>query len=70
VLLSGVAQNGPADSAGLQSGDIVVGLLNLTIENIYDYTEAIGKLKAGKNTKIKIIRNGKIVELSIVPKSR
>ena len=70
VLLSGVAQNGPADSAGLQSGDIVVELLNLTIENIYDYTEAIGKLKAGKNTKIKIIRNGKIVELSIVPKSR
>ena len=70
VLLSGVAQNGPADIAGLKSGDLIVELEGFKIENIYDYTEAIGKLKPGKQQNVKVMRDGKLEILTIVPKAR
>ena len=70
VLLSGVSQNGPADLAGLESGDLIIELSDLKIENIYDYTEAIGQVKPGKSEKIKIVRNGQTKDLLIIPKAR
>ena len=70
VLLSGVTQKGPADLAGLKSGDVIIELSNSKIENIYDYTDAIGKIKAGNKETIKVIRNGRVTTLSIIPKSR
>ena len=70
VLLSGVTQKGPADVAGLESGDLVIELSNLKIENIYDYTEAIGKIKAGKKETIKVLRNGIVKTMTIIPKAR
>ncbi len=70
VLLSGVTQQGPADLAGLKSGDVIIELSSSKIENIYDYTDAIGKIKAGNEEMIKVIRNGKVKTLSIIPKTR
>lgn len=70
VLLSGVAQNGPADIAGLRSGDLIIELAGFKIENIYDYTEAIGKIKSGNKESIKIIRDSEVKSLFIIPKSR
>ena len=64
------AQNGPADIAGLKSGDLIVELEGLKIENIYDYTEAIGKLKPEKQQNVKVMRDGKLEILTIVPKAR
>ena len=48
VLLSGVSNSGPADIAGMQSGDLIIKLGKKNIENIYDYTEAISTLVFGK----------------------
>ena len=70
VLLSGVTQKGPADIAGLESGDLVIELSNFKIENIYDYTEAIGKINSGKKETIKVLRNGIVKTLTIIPKAR
>ena len=70
VLLSGVAQNGPADLAGLESGDLIIELSGSNIENIYDYTEAIGKIKPGKKHNVKVMRNGNLKTLTIIPKAR
>jgi hypothetical protein len=70
VLLSGVSKGGPADLAGLQSEDLVVELSGRKVETIYDYTDAIGSLKAGKETKVTIIRNGKTLDLKITPSTR
>lgn len=70
VLLSGVTQKGPADVAGLESGDLVIELSDLKIENIYDYTEAIGKIKADKKETIKVLRNGVVKTMTIIPKAR
>ncbi len=70
LLLSGVSKGGPADLAGLQSEDLVVELSGRKVETIYDYTDAIGSLKAGKETKVTIIRNGKTLDLKITPSTR
>ena len=70
VLLSGVAKGGPAAKAGVQGGDIIVGLGSKKIENIYDYTEAISSLKPDKKVAIAVIRKNKKVTLEITPKAR
>ena len=70
VLLSGVTKGGPADKAGLIAEDLVVSLNGVTIENIYDYTDAIGTLKPEVATSIKIIRTDKKVTLNITPLAR
>jgi Tol biopolymer transport system component len=70
VLLSGVSKNGPADKAGLKEGDLIIKLSGKEIENIYDYTEAIGALTAERKVNIVIKRGDKTVTLEIVPKAR
>ncbi|MEM9940767.1 MAG: M20/M25/M40 family metallo-hydrolase, partial [Planctomycetota bacterium] len=70
VLLSDVTKGAPADLAGVRGGDLIVGLNEMTIEGIYDYTAAIDSVKIGKETTIVVMRNNKRLELKIVPGSR
>ena len=70
VKLSGVAKNGPAEKAGVLSGDVIVGLAGKKIENIYDYTYAIEALKVGDTVSIVVYREGKELTLSVTPGSR
>ena len=69
VLLDDVAPNGPAASAGVKGGDIIVVLGGKKIENIYDYKYAIDSLKVGKETEIVIKRAGEELKLKITPES-
>ena len=70
VLLSGVAKGGPAEKAGLRGGDVIIGLAGKKIENVYDYTDAIGSLKPKKSYKIEVYRKEKKLVLDVVPSSR
>ena len=70
VKLSGVSPIGPAAKAGVKSGDVIIRLGGKEITNIYDYTYVMGDLKIGKETDIKVQRDGKEVELKITPGSR
>ncbi len=70
VKISGVAEKGPADKAGLKGGDVIIGLGGKEILNIYDYTDAIADVKIGKETDITVLRGEEKVELKITPASR
>jgi len=70
VKLSGVSDKGPAGKAGVEGGDVIVGLAGRKILNIYDYTDAMAALKVGKETEIVVQRDGKEIKLKIVPGSR
>ena len=70
VKLDDVKSGGPSESAGVRGGDVVVELAGTKIENIYDYTAVIDRLKPGQAVKIKIMRDGKAVELDLTPGSR
>ncbi|MEZ6060895.1 MAG: M28 family peptidase [Planctomycetaceae bacterium] len=70
VLLSGVSKGGPADTAGIQGGDVIVMLAGRKIENIYDYTYAIEALKIDQEVEIVVKRNDEEVPLKVTPGSR
>jgi S1-C subfamily serine protease len=70
VALAGAAKGGPADKAGIQKGDIIVELAGKKIENIYDYTYAMGLLKIGEPTPVVVQRGTEQVKLTIVPAAR
>lgn len=70
VKLSGVAESGPAGEAGVQGGDVIVGLGGRKILNIYDYTDAMAALKVDEETEIVIKRGEEEMTLKIVPGSR
>lgn len=70
VLLSSVTKNSPADKAGLLGGDVIVELSGKPIDNVYDYTYGIEALKVGQQTSISVLREGKRLQLNIIPGSR
>ncbi len=70
VKISGVVQGGPAAKAGLQGGDVIVGLGGAQLENIYDYMQAMNGLKVGQETEIVVQRDGKRVNLKLTPSVR
>ena len=70
VKLSDVRAGGPADKAGLKSGDIIVKLGEKKVTNIYDYTYALDGIKVGEPVEIVVIRDGKEVKLKITPEAR
>ena len=70
VKLQGAVKGGPAESAGIQSGDLLVGLAGIDVENIQDFMSALGGLKAGEATEIIVIRNGQRIVLPVVPGTR
>ena len=70
VALGGVTKGAPAEKGGMKAGDIIVELAGKKIENIYDYTFAIEALKVGQVIKVKVQRNGQVVELDVTPASR
>ncbi len=70
VKLSSIRRNSPAHKAGLKKGDVVIELAGTNIENVYDYTNAIGALKVGEKVKIVVKRGDEKIEMEIVPESR
>jgi S1-C subfamily serine protease len=69
-LLSGVAKGGPADKAGLRGGDVIISLAGKTVENVYDYTDAISELKPKVAAIIEVNRKGETLKLDITPAAR
>lgn len=60
-----VVKNGPADKAGVQVGDIVIGIEGTLIENMEEFNEIKKNYKAGDTITISVYRNEKIVDLEI-----
>jgi aminopeptidase YwaD len=67
VMLSGTSPGSPAEKAGLRAGDIVVALAGKRVKDIEELTALYPSLKPGEPASIVIIRDGKEIELTIVP---
>ena len=70
LAISGVVGGGPADEAGLEGGDVIVGLAGRTVTNIYDYMYALDLLKVGEPAEVVVLRSGERVVLELVPRVR
>lgn len=58
ALVSQVVPGSPAESAGLQTGDVIVGLDQQTIERVRDLTRAVAEVVPGTSVEIEVIRGG------------
>jgi len=70
LLLDGIRDNSPAAKAGLKAGDRVVKIGNRDVKNVYDYTFALGEMKAGEEYTVEVKRGGQKLTLKIVPEAR
>lgn len=70
VKLQGAVKDGPAARAGIQNGDMLVGLAGVEIETIHDFMNALAGLKAGEPTQMTVLRDGRPLTLQITPAAR
>ena len=70
LLLDGVRDDSPAAKAGLKAGDRIVKIGNRDVKNVYDYTHALGEMKAGQEYVIEVMRGTERLTLKITPGAR
>ncbi len=70
VRLQGAVKGGPAERAGVTSGDLLVELAGVEIENIHDFMSALSGLKVGEETELVVLRDGRTLRLRVVPVAR
>ena len=66
VKFADVSAGSPAAKAGLQAGDIMVEFDGKPIQNLYDFTYALRSKKPGDEIKVKVMREGKPLEVPVV----
>ena len=70
LLLDGVRDDSPAAKAGLKAGDRIVKIGTHEIRNVYDYTAALGEMKAGEEYVFEVLRGTEKLTLKITPQAR
>jgi len=70
MRIGGIMPGSPADKVGLKQGDVITHFNGEKIENMIDYTAALGKAKPGQTVKLSVTRDGKAMELSVTLTTR
>jgi aminopeptidase YwaD len=70
LRLDGVRDDSPAARAGLKAGDRIVKMGGHDVKNVYDYTYALGEMKAGQEYEVEIVRGSERLTLRITPAAR
>lgn len=70
LKLDGVREDSPAAKAGLKAGDRIVKMAGRDVRNVYDYTYALGEMKAGQEYEVEIVRGTETLKLKITPTAR
>lgn len=65
VYIGEVSKGGAADKAGIREGDVLVGLDSTKISNFAILQEAVSQFRPGDKTVVKVIRDGKKLELPL-----
>jgi hypothetical protein len=66
VKFADVSAGSPAAKAGLQAGDIMVAFDGKPIQNLYDFTYALRAKKPGDEVVVKVMRDGKALEVKVL----
>ncbi|MGH9970652.1 MAG: M20/M25/M40 family metallo-hydrolase [Pyrinomonadaceae bacterium] len=70
LLLDGVRDDSPAAKAGLLAGDRIVKMAGRDVRNVYDYTYALGEMKAGQEYEVEVVRGNERLKLKLTPAAR
>ena len=67
VLINGVLQNSPASKAGILPGDLVMQVAGRGVSDVPEMLALVASLKPGESANIGLLRNGKTLDLKVVP---
>ena len=70
LLIDGVREGSPAEKSGMKAGDRIVKIGTREVKNVYDYTAALGELRAGQEYLFEIVRGTEKLSLKVTPESR
>ncbi len=70
VMIVDVMPGSPADKAGLSPGDVILEINGVSMHSIGDVQEYIAQHSPGDKLHIKILRDGKVIEKSVVLASK
>jgi S1-C subfamily serine protease len=65
-----VREDSPAAQAGLKAGDRIVKMAGRDVHNVYDYTAALGEMKAGQEYEVELMRGSERLKLKLTPAAR
>jgi Zn-dependent M28 family amino/carboxypeptidase len=65
LRIDGVTDGKPASKAGLQKGDVVIQLGDQDVKDIQEYMKALSKHNKGDTVPVKILRDGKEMEMKV-----
>jgi S1-C subfamily serine protease len=63
VRLTGVRAGGPAEIAGIRAGDVIIGIGEFNVSDLYEMTDALRSHKPGDTVTIRVRRDGEVLEL-------
>jgi len=63
LKVDAVIDGGIADKTGIETGDIIIQIGKKKVDNIYDYMNALSKIKPGDKVKITVLRNKQKLDL-------
>ena len=61
-----VIEGRPAHNAGMKKGDIIVAMEGKSVNDIYDYMNALSKFRKGDTTTTIIVRDGEEMEFTVI----
>ncbi len=70
VAIADTVADGPAQRAGIMGGDVIVGLADADVADIYDFMRILNGLKPDEAVSLIVDREGREVALEIVPTAR
>ena len=65
VVVAEVMKDGPAESAGLKAGDVIVGFGGAAIKDVTDLQKRVAAVEPGRPTPLTVVRERKNVTLSV-----
>jgi serine protease Do len=65
ALVADVANNGPAEKAGIKRGDVIVGFNGQDIESSSQLPSVVARTPVGERVDVEIVRNGKPKTLNV-----
>ena len=66
VKFADVREGSPAAKAGFKGGDVMVEFDGKAIQNLYDFTYALQSKKPGDEVRVKVLRDGKPIEATVL----
>ena len=70
LKLDAVREDSPAAKAGMRANDVIVRLAGRDVRNVYDYTYALGEMKAGVEYDVEVVRAGERLKFKLTPAAR